>query len=90
MVCLVHQVLQYLQKSHRAVTQDPKWEQTVEKCNEVAKQSLSLSEGNCCRKLICSCCMECWHFIGVTVISLSEVKYFMKLAIVSYMCAIPG
>ncbi|OWF36544.1 tetratricopeptide repeat protein 27-like [Mizuhopecten yessoensis] len=45
-------VLQYLQKAYRCVTQDPKWEQTTDRCKEIADQALELAERyeECCSK----------------------------------------
>lgn len=37
-------VLQYLQKAYRCVTQDPTWEQTTDKCKEVADQAMELAD----------------------------------------------
>lgn len=37
-------VLQYLQKSHRCVMQDPKWEQDTSRCKEVSSHSVELAD----------------------------------------------
>jgi hypothetical protein len=49
-VCV--QALQYLQKSHRCATQAVNWEKEVEKCKEVAKQSVSIAKGTATPELV--------------------------------------
>lgn len=40
----IFQVLQYLQKSQRCLTQELHWEKSVDKCKNVGEQSLELAD----------------------------------------------